>query len=173
MGDLMPILPFKNIMPKIAEPYFLAENSYVIGDVQIGKFCSILYGAVIRGDVNYIIIGEYTNIQDLSILHVTHKTFPLIIGSNVSIGHGAKVHGCVIGNNVLVGIGAIILDGAKIPDNSIVAAGSVVREGYEAPPNTLIAGVPAKPKRELNENDMERIEYSALSYVRELTDRIK
>lgn len=168
----MPVLKFSNILPEIERPYYIAENAYVIGNVKIGKYCSIMYGAVIRGDVNYIRIGSYTNIQDLAILHVTHKTFPLIIGDYVSIGHGAKVHGCTIGNNVLVGIGAIILDGAKIPDNCIVAAGAVVREGYAAPPNSLIAGIPAKPKRTLTEKDMQRVKYSAESYIRELNERL-
>ena len=118
----MPLLKYKNTFPEIKPPYFLAENAYVIGDVKIKEKCSIMYGSIIRGDVNYIRIGENVNIQDLSILHVTNIYYPLIIGDNVSIGHGAKVHGCIIGNNVLVGIGAIILDGAKIGNNCIVAA---------------------------------------------------
>ena len=164
----MPILPYENIFPEIEPPNFIAENAYVIGDVKIKKFSSILYGAVIRGDVNYIRIGEGTNIQDLSILHVTNETFPLIIGDYVSIGHGAKVHGCVIGDNVLVGIGAIILDGAKIGDNCMVAAGSVVKEGEIVPDNTLVAGIPAKFKRNLTENDIERVKYSATSYIEKI-----
>ncbi len=169
----MPVLHYENILPEIKEPCFIAENAYIIGDVKIGTYCSILYGAVIRGDVNYVKIGNNCNIQDGAILHVTHKTFPLVVGDNVSIGHGAKIHGCEIGNNVLIGIGAIILDGAKIPDNCMVAAGSVVREGYIAPHNSLIAGVPAVFKRDLTENDMWRIRYSAESYVKELGERVK
>ena len=169
----MPVLSYEKTFPEINEPVYIAENAYIIGDVKIQSRCSILYGAIIRGDVNYIRIGKNTNIQDSAILHVTHKTFPLVIGDNVSIGHGAKVHGCKIGNNVLVGIGAIILDGAVIPDNCMVAAGSVVREGYEAPENSLIAGVPARFKRTLTEQDMERIHYSAESYVNELEERLK
>jgi carbonic anhydrase/acetyltransferase-like protein (isoleucine patch superfamily) len=168
----MPVLPYGNSFPEIDKEVFVAENAYIIGDVKIKSRCSILYGAIIRGDVNYIRIGSNTNIQDGAILHVTHKTFPLIVGDNVSIGHGAKVHGCIIGNNVLVGIGAIILDGAKIPDNCIVAAGAVVKEGFEASANTLIAGVPAKFKRNLTEEDFERVHYSAASYVRELKERL-
>ncbi len=161
----MPLLTYKNILPEIEKPYFIAENAYLIGDVKIKKNCSIMYGSVIRGDVNYIRIGENVNIQDLSILHVTNVKFPLIIGNNVSIGHGAKVHGCIIGDNVLVGIGAIILDGAKIGNNCIVAAGSVVREGDIVENNTLVAGVPAKFKRKITELDIERIKYSASSYA--------
>jgi carbonic anhydrase/acetyltransferase-like protein (isoleucine patch superfamily) len=166
----MPIVQYEKILPKIESPNFIAENAYVIGDVIIKKRSSILYGTVIRGDVNYIRIGENTNIQDGAILHVTNETFPLIIGNNVSIGHGAKVHGCIIGNNVLIGIGAIILDGAKIGNNCIVAAGSVIREGLEVPSDTLFAGVPAKFKRKITENDLERIRYSAYSYVSKLQD---
>jgi carbonic anhydrase/acetyltransferase-like protein (isoleucine patch superfamily) len=168
----MPVLPYGTSFPEIDKEVFVAENAYIIGDVKIKSRCSVLYGAIIRGDVNYIRIGSNTNIQDGAILHVTHETFPLIIGDNVSIGHGAKVHGCIIGNNVLVGIGAIILDGAKIPDNCIVAAGAVVKEGFEASANTLIAGVPAKFKRNLTEEDFERVHYSAASYVRELKERL-
>ncbi len=161
----MPILPYKKIYPEIAKPFYIAENAYIIGDVKIGTKCSIMYGAVVRGDVNYIRIGNNVNIQDLSILHVTNVYFPLIIGNNVSIGHGAKVHGCTIGDNVLVGIGAIILDGAKIGNNCMVAAGSVVREGQVVEDYSLVAGIPAKIKRKITDDDIKRIEYSALSYA--------
>jgi carbonic anhydrase/acetyltransferase-like protein (isoleucine patch superfamily) len=161
----MPVLPYENIFPEIAKPYFLAENAYIIGDVKIKEKCSIMYGSVIRGDVNFIRIGKNVNIQDLVILHVTNITFPVIIGDNVSIGHGAKVHGCTIGNNVLIGIGAIILDGAKIGNNCMVAAGSVVKEGDIVEDNSLVAGIPAKLKRKITPKDLERIKYSASSYA--------
>jgi len=158
------ILKFKNITPKIGKDVYIAPNAYIIGDVEIGDFCAIMFGAVIRGDVNYIRIGHHTNIQDNAVLHVTRNKYPLIIGNYVSIGHGAIVHGCIIGNNVLIGIGAKVLDGAKIGDNCIIAANSVVKEGDEIPSNSLIAGVPGKIKRELTEKDIERIRFSAMSY---------
>ncbi len=164
----MPILPYNDIYPDIKTPYFIAENAYLIGDVKIGEYCSILYGAVIRGDVNYIRIGDKTNIQDGAILHVTNDLYPLNIGDNVSIGHGAKVHGCTIGSNVLIGIGAIILDGATVGDNCIVGAGSVVREGSTVPSGALVAGVPAIYKRELTEDDLKRVSYSAWSYYEKI-----
>lgn len=158
------ILKFKNITPKIGKDVYISPNAYIIGDVEIGDFCAIMFGAVIRGDVNYIRIGHHTNIQDNAVLHVTRNKYPLIIGNYVSIGHGAIVHGCIIGNNVLIGIGAKVLDGAKIGDNCIIAANSVVKEGDEIPSNSLIAGVPGKIKRELTEKDIERIRFSAMSY---------
>ena len=158
------ILNFKNFVPKIGKDVFIAPNAYIIGDVEIGDYCAIMFGAVIRGDVNYIRIGKNTNIQDNAVLHVTRDKYPLIIGNYVSIGHGAIVHGCVIGNNVLIGIGAKVLDGAKIGDNCIIAANSVVKEGDEIPPNSLVAGVPGIVKRKLTEKDIERIKFSAMSY---------
>ncbi len=158
------IFSFKGKKPILGKEIYVAPNAYIIGDVIIDDFCAVMFGAIIRGDVNYIRIGKYTNIQDNSILHVTRKKFPLNIGSYVSIGHSAIVHGCNIGNYVLIGIGAKILDGAKVGDNTIIAAGSVVKEGDVIPSNTLVAGIPAKVKREITEKDFERIKFSAESY---------
>ncbi len=158
------ILKFKDKKPIIGKEVFIAENAYIIGDVIIGDYCAVMFGAIIRGDVNFIRIGNNTNIQDNSVLHVTREKFPLIIGNNVTIGHGAIVHGCKIGDNVLIGIGAKILDGVEIGNNCIIAAGSVVREGTKIPSNSLVAGIPAKIKREINEDDVERILFSAKSY---------
>ena len=158
------IIPFKGSYPKIGKNCYIAPNAYIIGDVKIGDNCAIMFGAIIRGDVNYIRIGNNTNVQDNAVLHVTRDKYPLIIGNNVSIGHGAIVHGCVIEDNVLIGIGAKVLDGAKIGENCIIAAGAVVRENSEFPSNSLVTGIPGKIKKTLNEKDIERIIFSAESY---------
>ncbi len=158
------IISFKGITPQIGKGCFIAPNAYIIGDVVVGNNCTIMFGAIIRGDVNYIRIGDNTNIQDNAVLHVTREKFPLIIGNNVSIGHSAVVHGCIVEDNVLIGIGAKILDGAKISKNSIIAAGAVVREGTEIPPYSLVAGIPGEIKKTLNQKDLERIIFSAESY---------
>ena len=158
------IISFKGITPQIGKGCFIAPNAYIIGDVVIGNNCTIMFGAIIRGDVNYIRIGNNTNIQDNAVLHVTREKYPLIIGNNVSIGHGAIVHGCKIDDNVLIGIGAKVLDGAKIGENCLIAAGAVVRENTEIPPYSLVTGVPGKIKKRLENKDIERIIFSAESY---------
>ncbi len=158
------ILPFKGFVPKIGKSCYIAPNAYIIGDVIIGDYCAIMFGAIIRGDVNYIRIGNNTNVQDNAVLHVTRDKFPLVIGNNVSIGHGAIVHGCIVEDDVLIGIGAKILDGAKIGKNCIIAAGAVVKEGDIIPPNSLVTGIPGKIKKQLNKKDIERIKFSAESY---------
>ncbi len=158
------ILPFKGILPKIGKSCYIAPNAYIIGDVTIGDDCAIMFGAIIRGDVNFIRIGNNTNVQDNAVLHVTREKFPLIIGDNVSIGHSAVVHGCIVEDDVLIGIGAKILDGAKIGKNCIIAAGAVVREGDVIPSHSLVTGIPGKIKKQLTEKDIERIKFSAESY---------
>ncbi len=144
--------------------YYLAENAVVVGDVRIGSEASIWYGAVIRGDINYIEIGDGTNIQDLCVLHVTEE-LPVKIGRYVTVGHGAIIHGAEIGDFCLIGMGAIILDGAKIGEGSIVAAGAVVREKEEIPPYSLVAGVPAQIKKKLDEKIKEKIKAHSLNYI--------
>ncbi|MDD2425637.1 MAG: gamma carbonic anhydrase family protein [Bacteroidales bacterium] len=133
--------------PVIGERCFLAENAVIVGDVVIGKDCSIWYGAVLRGDVNPIIIGDRVNIQDGAVLHTTHKLSVVEIGNNVSIGHNAIVHGAKIGNNVLIGMGAILMDNSVIPDNTIIAAGALVLTGSVLEPG-VYAGIPAKKIKE-------------------------
>lgn len=129
--------------PVIGERCFVAENAALIGDVVIGNDCSIWYGAVLRGDVNPIIIGDRVNIQDGAVLHTTHKLSVVEIGNDVSVGHNAIVHGAKIGSNVLIGMGAILMDNSVIPDNTIIAAGALVLTGSVLEPG-IYAGIPAK-----------------------------
>jgi carbonic anhydrase/acetyltransferase-like protein (isoleucine patch superfamily) len=159
------IIPYQNIYPKIHKSALIAQGAFVIGDVEIGENSSIWYNTVIRGDVNYIRIGERTNIQDLTMVHVTYKKFPTFIGSDVSIGHSAVIHGCKIDDFVLIGIGAKLLDNSHINSYSLVAAGSVIKEGFEVPSGTLAAGVPAKIIRDLRNDEIEKIKQNAKNYL--------
>ncbi|MCS6896646.1 MAG: gamma carbonic anhydrase family protein [Nitrospira sp.] len=157
---------FEGVLPKIPSSCFVEETAVVIGDVVMGEECSIWFHAVVRGDVNYIRIGDRTNVQDLSMLHVTHDTHPLIIGNHVTIGHRVVLHGCTIRDRVLVGMGAIIMDGAVIGEDSIVGAGALVTEGTVVPPKSLILGSPAKVKRPVTDKEVAWIQESAENYVR-------
>ena len=160
------IKPFRDLKPKIGERVFVAEDAVVIGDVEIGNDSSIWFKAILRGDVNYIRIGKCTSIQDGTVVHVTNRTHPTIVGDYVTVGHAVKLHGCTIKNNCLIGIGAIILDGAVINENSIVAAGSLVPPGKEFPPQSLIMGFPAKVVRELTEEEIANLKKHAERYVK-------
>ena len=152
----MPLIKsINNITPKISEGVFLADNAVVIGDVIIGKESSVWFNTVIRGDVNSIIIGNSVNIQDGVVVHCTYQKTKTIIGDNVSIGHNAIIHGCEIRNNVLIGMGAIIMDNVIIEENSIIAAGAVLTNGTYVKSGSLFAGVPAKFKRSLFEEEIE------------------
>ena len=159
------IIPYNGVTPQIDESVFICEGARIIGDVVIGKNSSVWFNAVVRGDVNYIRIGNNTNIQDGAILHNTFKKYPLIIGSNVTIGHGAIVHGCTISDLVLIGMGAVILDNAKVNSNSFIAAGTLVREHFIIPEGVLIAGVPGKIIRDLTEEEIKKIKQSADNYL--------
>ena len=150
----MAIYSYDNINPKIGKKCFIAKSADVIGKVTLGDEVSIWFNCVVRGDVNDIEIGKCTNVQDLSVLHVTEKKFPLKIGKCVTIGHSVTLHGCEIGDNTLVGMGAIILDGVKVGQNSVVAAGSLLPEGKEFPDKVLIKGSPAKVSRDLTEEEI-------------------
>ena len=160
------IRTFQGIKPTIPQSCFIEETAVVIGDVVMGEECSAWFHAVIRGDVNYIRIGNRTNVQDLCMLHVTHDTHPLIIGDDVTIGHNVVLHGCTIHNRVLVGMGAIIMDGAVIGEDSVVGAGALVTEGTSVPPKSLILGSPAKVKRPVTEQELAWIRESAQNYIR-------
>src|SRR5579872_7154204 len=138
------ILPVKGLEPKFGNNCYLAENATIVGDVTMGDDCSVWFTAVVRGDVHYIRIGNKVNIQDGAIIHCTYQKALVNIGNNVSIGHRAIVHGCTVGDNVLIGMGAIIMDHAVIGENSIIAAGAVVLENTVVEPNSIYAGVPAK-----------------------------
>jgi len=159
------VLPYRGIMPKIHESVFIAEGARIIGDVEIGKDSSIWFNTVVRGDVHSISIGDRTNIQDNCVLHVTHKKYALRIGSNVTVGHNAILHGCIIGDYCLIGMGAIVLDNALLHARSFIAAGAVVQENFEVPEGTLVAGVPAKIKRPLTSEETAYLERSAQNYV--------
>ncbi len=156
---------FKNITPVTGDEVFVADNATVIGDVKIGNETNIWFGAVIRGDVNSIRIGNRTNIQDGCVLHVSGEKFSLNIGSDVTVGHNATVHGCIIEDRVLIGMGSVILDGSFISSDSVIAAGAVVKEGFHVPSGVLIAGVPGKIVRELTQEEIAGILESAEHYV--------
>lgn len=160
------IKEFKGISPEIDSTAFIADDAVVIGDVHIGVESSIWFKCVVRGDVNFIRIGNRTNIQDNSVLHVTTHTHPLIIGNEVTAGHRVILHGCTIHNRVLVGMGAIVLDGAVVEEDSLIAAGSVIPPGSIVPSGKLVMGIPAKVKRDLTSVELEEIKDSSENYVK-------
>lgn len=155
----------KGIAPRFGENCFLVETATVVGDVNMGDNCSIWFNAVVRGDVNSITIGDNTNIQDGAIIHCTYKTAKTVIGSNVSIAHNAIVHGCTIHDNVLIGMGAIVMDHAVVNSGSIIAAGAVVLENTIIEPNSIYAGTPAKKIKEVGENRKGVFETTANNYI--------
>lgn len=166
------IRKYKDIEPKIDSSAFIAENAVVIGDVEIGKDSSVWYGCVIRGDVNRIRIGDRTNIQDGTVIHVSRAQFdgPTIIEDEVTVGHGAMIHGCHIEKGALIGIGAIVLDGVRIGSKALIAAGSVVTPNTVIPPRSLVMGSPARVKRELTEEELLDLDDFWTSYVEILPD---
>lgn len=154
--------------PNIPADCYVAENATIVGDVTIGANCSIWFNAVLRGDVNSIIIGNKVNVQDGAIIHCTYKKHPTTIGNNVSIGHNAIVHGCSIHDNVLVGMGSIIMDNCVVESNSIIAAGAVVTQNTVVPSGSIFAGVPARKVKDINESEfageIERISNNYVMY---------
>ena len=154
--------------PQIPEDCYVAENATIVGDVKIGDQCSIWFNAVVRGDVNSITIGNKVNIQDGAVIHCTYQKHSTIIGNNVSIGHNAIVHGCTIHDNVLIGMGAIVMDNCVVESNAIVAAGSVITQNTVVPSGTIYAGVPAKKVKDINQSDfageIERISNNYVMY---------
>lgn len=158
------IRDFKNFKPKIGKNSWISDNAYIIGDVVIGNNVSVWFGVVIRGDVAPIEIGDDTNIQDNSVIH-SEVGYPTKIGNGVTIGHNSIIHGCEIDDNVIIGMGAIILNGAKIGKDSIVGAGSVVTENKIFEDNSLILGVPAKFIRKLDKDEIKRIKRNSESYI--------
>ncbi len=145
------ILPVRGKSPQIADDCFVAENATIVGDVTMGNQCSIWFSAVVRGDVNYIKMGNKVNIQDGAVIHGTYKVSPTTIGNNVSIGHNALVHGCTIQDNVLVGMGSIIMDGCVVESNCIIAAGAVIPKNTIVESGSIYAGVPAKKVKNISE----------------------
>ena len=145
------IIPVRGHIPSMGANCFVAPNATIIGDVIMGNDCSIWFNAVVRGDVNSIRLGNKVNVQDGAIIHCTYNRSKAIVGNNVSIGHNAIVHGCVIADNVLVGMGAIIMDNASIGTNCIIAAGAVILENSIVEPGTIYAGVPGKKVKDIPE----------------------
>jgi carbonic anhydrase/acetyltransferase-like protein (isoleucine patch superfamily) len=154
--------------PTIPEDCYIAENATIVGNVTLGEKCSVWFNAVIRGDVHFIKIGNKVNIQDGAIIHCTYQKHPTVIGNNVSIGHNAIVHGCTIHDNVLIGMGSIVMDNCIIESNSIIAAGAVVTQNTIVESGTIYAGVPAKKVKDLNTSDfageIERISNNYVMY---------
>lgn len=151
-------------MKSVDKSVFLADGAKVIGDVEIGKNSNIWFNAVIRADSASVKIGENSNVQDNAVIH-TSKSFSVKIGDNVTIGHGAIVHGCTVGNNVMIGMGAIVLDGAVIEDNSIIGAGTLVTQNKAIPTGSLAFGNPMRVVRQLTEQEISSITENAASYV--------
>ncbi|MFZ0640488.1 MAG: gamma carbonic anhydrase family protein [Candidatus Acidiferrales bacterium] len=159
------IRAYRGRTPQVAASAYIDEAATLIGDIQIGEDSSVWPGVVIRGDVHYIRIGARTNIQDGSVLHVMRDEHPLILGDNVTIGHGVILHGCTIESRCLIGMGSIILNGAKIGAGSIVAAGTLVTEGAIVPPGSLFMGHPGKLRRTLTDADQRSVDDYASRYV--------
>jgi carbonic anhydrase/acetyltransferase-like protein (isoleucine patch superfamily) len=158
--------PYRGHRPEVHPTAYVDESAQVIGDVEIGRDSSVWMNVVIRGDVNFIRIGARSNVQDCTVVHVMHETHPTRIGDDVTIGHGAIVHGCTVSNRVLIGMGAIVLNGARIGEDSIVAAGTLVTEGAEIPSRSLVMGSPGRVVRALRDDEVASIlEYSG-NYVR-------
>ena len=148
----MPIIkPVNGKHPKIPKDCYIAENATIVGDVSLGEGCSIWFNAVIRGDVHSIKIGNKVNVQDGAVIHATYLKSPTVIGNNVSIGHNAIVHGCTILDNVLIGMGSIIMDDCRIESNSIIAAGAVVTKNTHVESGSIYAGVPAKKVKDISQ----------------------
>ena len=166
------ISAFKETHPSIHETAFIADNATVIGDVEIGEDSSVWFGSVIRGDVNYIRIGARTNIQDLTVIHVTTDTHPTVLEDEITVGHRVVLHGCHVESGCLIGIGAVLLDGVRIGARSLIAAGSLVTPGTIIPPRSLVMGSPARVKRELTEDELGRLDQSWRNYV-ELKNKYK
>lgn len=157
------IIEMNGRKPKISEGVYVAPDATLIGDIEVDECASIWFKALIRADVNSVRIGKYTNYQDASVIHVT-KENPTIIGDHVTVGHRALIHACRVGNNCLVGMGSIIMDGAEVGDNCIIGAGSLITQGTKIPPGSLVLGSPAKVKRELTQEEIAAIKKSAENY---------
>jgi carbonic anhydrase/acetyltransferase-like protein (isoleucine patch superfamily) len=146
------ILPVKGVLPVMGNDCFVAPNATIVGDVVMGDSCSVWFNAVVRGDVNSIRMGNKVNVQDGAVIHCTYQKTKTVIGNNVSIGHNAIVHGCTVEDNVLIGMGAIVMDNVHIGSNTIIAAGAVVLENTQVEAGAIYAGVPAKKVKNINES---------------------
>jgi len=161
----MSVRPFKGMTPRVPASCFIETSAQVIGDVELGEDCSVWFNTVIRGDVHSIRIGARTNIQDLSMVHVLKNRYATHIGDDVTVGHHVVLHGCRVGNRVLVGMGAILMDDVEVGDDCVIAAGALLSPGTKVPPGQLVLGSPAKVKRPLTDAERAWIRQSALNYV--------
>jgi carbonic anhydrase/acetyltransferase-like protein (isoleucine patch superfamily) len=164
-GGVMSVISFENKVPRIGARVFLAPGSVVLGEVVLGDDVSVWFNVVVRADIHWIRVGARSNLQDGVMVHVENQQCPTLVEDEVSVGHGAILHGCTIGSGALVGMGARILNDAVIGEGSLVAAGAVVREGFRAPSRSLIVGVPAVVKRALTDEEYDRARGTARNYV--------
>lgn len=160
------IRQYKGILPKLAERVFVAEGACLIGDLVVGEDSGIWYQCVIRADVHSIRIGARTNIQDATVIHAVSGKFPTLVGDDVTVGHSAILHGCVVENLSLVGMGSTVLDGAHVESQVLVGAGALVPPGMRCPKGTLVVGAPAKVRRDLTQGELDSIRESAAHYVK-------
>ena len=163
---------FAGIRPTIDPTAYIADNATIVGDVTVGANSSVWFGAVVRGDVFHVRIGAETSIQDNTVIHVTHDRYPTLVGDRVTCGHGVVLHGCTVRDLVILGMGAIVLDQAEIGEKCIVGAGALVTPGTKIPSGHLVVGAPARVKRPLTEEELEWLENSAAHYV-DLTQRYR
>lgn len=159
------IVPWQGVSPRIDPSAFVVKDCLVLGDVEVGPESSLWFGAIVRGDVHHIRIGARTNIQDQTIIHVRNGKFPTILGDDVTLGHRVTLHGCTLGDRVLVGIAAVVLDGAVIGDDCLIGAGALVTPGTRIPPRSLVIGSPARVKRALAGDEVASLLQSARNYV--------
>ena len=157
--------PYKSISPKIHPTAYIYDTAHIIGDVAIGEYSSVWCGAVLRGDVHFIKIGNRTNIQDNSVLHGTKGVWPVILGDDITVGHNVTLHGCTIKDRCLIGMGSIILDGVTVGEECIIGAGALITEKIIIPPRSLVLGIPAKVVRQIRDEEIERILRSAKNYI--------
>ncbi|ACU86585.1 isoleucine patch superfamily enzyme, carbonic anhydrase/acetyltransferase [Brachybacterium faecium DSM 4810] len=160
----MTTIDFEGVTPQVPESAWAAPNATLLGKVTLGESASVFYSAVLRGDMDTITIGERSNIQDGCVAH-TDPGHPVVVGAGVSVGHRAVLHGCTVEDDALIGMGAVVLNGAVVGAGSLVAAGAVVTEGMQIPPGSLVAGVPAKVRKELDEEAIESLRQNARTYV--------
>lgn len=156
---------FNEISPKVHETAFVTDDAIVIGDVEIGEDASVWFGSIIRGDVNYIRIGARTNIQDMTVIHVSSNTHATVIEDEVTVGHRVVLHGCHVEHGCLIGIGAILMDGVRVGAQSLVAAGTLLTPGTQIPPRSMVMGSPGRVRRELTEDEIAYLDRSWQNYV--------
>ncbi|MFP2925497.1 gamma carbonic anhydrase family protein [Pyxidicoccus sp. 3LG] len=161
----MALRPFRGVSPRVHPSCFVEDSAQVVGDVELGEDSSVWYNAVLRGDVNPIRIGKRTNIQDLTLIHVTTQIHATHVGDDCTVGHHVILHGCIVGNRVLVGMGATLMDGVEVGDECIIGAGALLTPGTKVPPGSLVVGSPGRVKRPVTEEERDFLQQSALHYV--------